>query len=222
MRVILYGSSLLMKGVETSLKALPGLELASLQTNSDKLREQVHRLQPDSVVVEAGTVPDELSMALLKEIPGLVLVTLDLECNRVRVLSGHQAQVVTTKDLVRAIEACRNATPPRPLAEAHLDRLSQFARAGLTAICVLPRRQKLAFAFATMAVCAVLGLLLLPGVPQPNAPRTGTAVGGPAPELAWAFAAGILLGGLLFALALGWGHHRSQSKIHYDKMEEQD
>ncbi len=220
MRVVLYGSSLLMRGMEASLKAQPGLELASLQTDIGQLREQVRRLQPKAVMVEAGALPDEVGMALLRDEPGLVLVTLDPECSRVRLLSGRQAQTVTSKDLLRLIEASRESAPSRPLVQAHLDRLSQLARAGLTVLCILPRRQKLVLAFAAMVACAILVLLLSPAGPQANAFLVGTATGGFAPEVGLWLGVGIMLGALVVALALGWQHLRSQSMIPNSKMDE--
>ncbi len=103
MRVILYGSSILIGGLTESLKTFPGLELMCLRHNSNELVEQAHRLQPRAVVAEAGALPDDVSMTLLREVADLLLIALDLERSRLLVLAGHHSPATTATDLMQVI-----------------------------------------------------------------------------------------------------------------------
>jgi DNA-binding NarL/FixJ family response regulator len=100
MRVALYGSSLFIEGLEESLKADPGLEVLRLRGDAKDVLSEAGRLQPDAVVLEAGTLPDGLGMMLLKECQGLMLVVLDQEKSDLFLLSGQQARAETTMDLL--------------------------------------------------------------------------------------------------------------------------
>ncbi len=103
MRVVLYGSSLFIEGLEESLKVVPELEVLRLHSDVKDLLGEARRLRPDAVFVEVGALPDEICFGLLKELPGLLLVALDRESSQQLVLSGQQACAETTMDLVKLI-----------------------------------------------------------------------------------------------------------------------
>jgi hypothetical protein len=209
MRVVLYGSSLFIEGLEESLKAVPALEVVRLRADANNLLQQARRVQPNAVVIESGALPDEFSIGLLKEFPGLLLVALDRETSHLLVLSGQQAPAVTTKDLVQVIENWHNSAPPPPHWQERLRRWSQFIAARAALLRASPRQQKLVFALAAIAVSAVLALVLWPLRPTTTSPLTGTAVGGPTSEVGLAFIGGIFLGALLLGLA----HYYRRDKL---------
>ncbi len=178
MRVALYGSSLFIEGLEESLKGVPGVEVLRLRAEANDLLRQTRRVRPDSLVVEAGALSDQVSLGLLKELPGLLLVALDRETSDLLVLSGREARAVTTTDLVRVIEARRDSTPRLPLWQAHLGRLSQvisrwvgglrarptdrFIQEGERKMKNLTKRNKILLGIAGLVIVVVVaGLVLL-------------------------------------------------------------
>lgn len=210
MQVFLYGSSLFIEGLEASLKAVPALEVVRLRADANNLLKQARRLQPDAVVIESGALPDEFSIGLLKEFPGLLLVALDRETSHLLVLSGKQTPAVTTKDLVQVIETWHGSTPPQPLRQAQMSRLWQFMVARVAGLRASPRQQKLVFALSAITICAILAVILLPLAPAARSPLNGMTVGTPASEVELAFIAGIFLGALLLGLALHYRRDRSR------------
>ncbi len=103
MRVILYGSSLFIVGLQASLKGVAGLELTQLGADSNGLLQRARELRPEAIVAAEGLLSDGLSLALLKECPGLQLVALDPERNQLLVLTGKEARALTAQDLLDVI-----------------------------------------------------------------------------------------------------------------------
>jgi hypothetical protein len=102
-RVVLYGSSLFLAGIEGSLRAEPGLEVVHIQPGSaDKclLREV---MDASLLAFEVHEASPELMRALLKEAPHLALLALDPESDRLLVLSGRASGARTTGDLTQVI-----------------------------------------------------------------------------------------------------------------------
>ena len=203
-RVVLYGDSLVLAGMGASLKTYPGIELICLAAQPPAEVRQLWALRPAVVILDLGAVPPDLPVSLLGEQPELLLIGMDAAGDKLLVLSGRQARAVTTADLVQVIEAWPGSTRQLPLWQAHLDRLSQLVSARVAMLRARPRRQKLALALSAITVCALLALVVWLAAPPANAPLSGTALGGLAPEVGLAFAGGILLGFLLLGLGLRW------------------
>jgi DNA-binding NarL/FixJ family response regulator len=103
--VVVLGDSLLMEGVTVSLADCSQLSLFSVDSNDVDIWQRVNSLDPDVVVFELEIPHSPLILSLLKERPGILLVGLDLECNRVIVLNSRQHSTQTMHDLYQIVEA---------------------------------------------------------------------------------------------------------------------
>ena len=103
-RVILYGSSVFIAGVEASLADRPGLDVVRVDATLPDAEQRLVGLRPGVVIFDL-TVPDSPSaVSFLKEHPGLSLIGLDPNSDTVYVLSSQQHTVLTAGDLARVIE----------------------------------------------------------------------------------------------------------------------
>lgn len=96
-------------GIETSLNLDADCEVVNqaLPAAASELSE----LQPDVVIFELEAVPPEFIYILTKELPGLLLIGIDLETNRALLWSGQQAQGWTSQDLAQVILQARFFVP---------------------------------------------------------------------------------------------------------------
>ena len=102
-RVVLYGSSLFLIGIEGSLRAEPGLEVVHIQPDAPDeclLREV---MDASLLAFDVHEASPELMRALLKEAPHLALLALDPESDRLLVLSSQASGVRTIGDLTQVI-----------------------------------------------------------------------------------------------------------------------
>ena len=102
-RVILYGSSLFLSGIENSLRAEPGLEVVHIQPDAPEeclLREV---MDASLLAFDVHEASPELILALFKETPDLALLALDPESDRLLVLSSQASGVRTIGDLTQVI-----------------------------------------------------------------------------------------------------------------------
>ena len=102
-RVVLYGSTLFLAGIEGSLRVEPGLEIAHIQpdTADERLLREV--MDASLIAFDVHEASPELMQALLKEAPHLVLLALDPESDRLLVLSGQVSGARTIGDLTQVI-----------------------------------------------------------------------------------------------------------------------
>ena len=100
-RVIVYGNSVALAGIEASLDMDPECEVIghAWPVNQQGLCD----LQPDVVIFELDAVQPEFLYTLSKELPGLLLISIDSETNRALLWSGQQAQGWTIQDLEQVI-----------------------------------------------------------------------------------------------------------------------
>jgi hypothetical protein len=195
-RVILYGDSLILAGVQASLGLSPNLEVIALGEPPADLTPLLSDLHPEAVIFDLGAIQPDFLRALVQQ-PGLLLIGIDPETHEATVLSGHQAQAETTRDLVQVINALhrRRSLPP---AWPGLHRLRQLASG---AAAWRPRRRhKLILALAGIAVSVIFAAaFLLPGS-NLNVPLAGTAVVSRDGFAGMEFGAGIMLGALAIGL----------------------
>src|SRR3990172_3862922 len=107
-KVVLYGSSLFIVGLEASLAAVPGLGNQRVDVQRDDSLDRVRAAAPEVIVVELGAAPGDQAFTLLKEFPGVVLIGLDLESDQLLVLSAHQQPSQAAADLVEVINKQRS------------------------------------------------------------------------------------------------------------------
>ena len=108
-RVIVYGNSLALAGIEASLNLDPECEVVGHAWPFDQ--QELSKSYPDVVIFELDAVPPERLYALSKEIPGLLLIGIDPESNRAQLWSGQQAKGWTSQDLSRVIHRAKFNIP---------------------------------------------------------------------------------------------------------------
>ena len=201
-----------MAGIQASLKAEPDLEVVCVDPYAPMAGQRLNELHPAAIAFDLTSPSLGLDVTLLRKQPGLLLIGVGPSSDELLVLSGRQARAVTTTDLVQVIEAWPGSTRQLPLWQAHLDRLSQLVSARVAMLRARPHRQKLALALSAITVCVLLALVVWLAAPPANAPLSGAALGGLAPEVGLAFVGGILLGVLLLGLGLSWWKSRRNAK----------
>jgi hypothetical protein len=101
-RAIVYGNSLILSGVQASLKNCPSLEVTGLEHPAAKLLQELDAYCPAILIFDIKAIQPELLRSLFQQ-PGLLLVGIDSELHQALVWSGRQAAAVDAADLVQAI-----------------------------------------------------------------------------------------------------------------------
>lgn len=103
--VILYGNSLAVSSVGASLRECPGLRVLPMTTGAPDAVGALLEVQPDVVIFDLTATQPNFAVALLHARPGLLLVGVDLNTDKVLVLSSQTSHVLTTDDLLHVIES---------------------------------------------------------------------------------------------------------------------
>ncbi len=115
-RVAVYGRSLYMAGIATSLKTNPALEVVHVDPNSPAAGPAFDGLAPAVIAFDLVESPPDLALALLRDLPGVLLLGVDPSSDHLLVLSGHPARAETTTDLLQVIlNGSADYLPIRPL-----------------------------------------------------------------------------------------------------------
>ena len=99
--VIVYGDSVVLAGVRTSLSFDPAFEVIACAFPLTD--QELRALQPPAIIFDAQAVQPEFRYALAQEMPGLLLIGIDPSANQVVVWSGQQLRELSTQDLVKVI-----------------------------------------------------------------------------------------------------------------------
>ena len=108
--VVLVGDSLLMAGVEASLRGRPGLDVMRMAAPLSNAAQRLSELQPDVLIFDL-TAPSSLfsnsrfPANILQEHPGISLIGLDPNSNKILVISGRERTVLAVDDLAQVIQA---------------------------------------------------------------------------------------------------------------------
>jgi hypothetical protein len=104
-KVVFYGNSLFMAGVEASLKNQDGLEVIHIDASLPGAEQQLDTLHPAAVVFDLASPPiTRFGFPFVKEHPGVPLIGLDVTSNTVLVLSCRPFPALTVDDLARVIQ----------------------------------------------------------------------------------------------------------------------
>lgn len=109
--VALYGSSLLMDIVETSLGRNQELDIIRVGGSSSSVVERLKSLCPDMIIVDSSEPDSQFVLSLFKDRAGVPLLCLDPDSNKAMVLScQHYTSLTTTglTDLVCSHTGGRN------------------------------------------------------------------------------------------------------------------
>ena len=108
-RVIVYGNSVALAGIEASINLDPECEVIAHAWPISQ--QELCRLHPDVVIFELDAVQPEFLYTLSKELPGLLLISIDPESNRALLWSGQQAEGWTIQDLEQVIHQASSNIP---------------------------------------------------------------------------------------------------------------
>ncbi len=102
-RVLLYGRSVILGTVGASLGKCAHLEVATLSPPLPTAHA-LAALSPDVIIFDIEAAHPEPALSLLQARPGIVLIGIDPNRNRLLVLSGRSRRVMAIDDLVRVIQ----------------------------------------------------------------------------------------------------------------------
>ena len=108
-RVVVYGNTVALAGIEASIHLDPGCEVVGHAWPIDQL--ELCKLQPDVVIFELDAVRPEFPYTLSRALPGLLLIGIDPETNRVQLWSGQRAEGWTSQDLAEVIHQAKSQIP---------------------------------------------------------------------------------------------------------------
>lgn len=115
-RIILFGNTLVLAGVQASLEAALAFEVIPLDagraTEADLLA-----LHPHAIIFDVGSIRPCFRYELVQELPGLRLFGLDPDRNQVLLWSGQYLRELSTADLVHALQLSAAGDPTRALSE---------------------------------------------------------------------------------------------------------
>ncbi len=102
--ILLYGDSVVLGCIGASLQRAGSFEVTRLSAPLPGPIE-LEALAPDVILFDAETGQPGPAFALLKEHPGLLLLSIDPDGNLVQLWSGRQYQELSTEQLAALIEA---------------------------------------------------------------------------------------------------------------------
>lgn len=104
-RVVLFGGSLFIAGLDASLSAIPGLEIQHVVGREEKDLLQVCKKAPNVIIVEMGFTSGNLTLTLLQKFPRATLIALDPESDRLLILTVKREIVLAAAELEKVIKA---------------------------------------------------------------------------------------------------------------------
>ncbi len=101
----LCGESLLIEGIDASLRGREGVEIVLLNTSQPGAVQDLDKLSPDIIVFDL--TPSQLSVVFtfLRTHTNVVLVGLDIDSDLALFLSGEWRRLPSVADLMQVIEA---------------------------------------------------------------------------------------------------------------------
>jgi len=104
-KVLFYGNSLVLSGMQASLRTCPWLEVIALEglvTEAELLA-----LNPSVVIFDLGAVQPEFLVTQMQAQPGLLLIGIDPESHEV-LLTGQAARSITLDQLTQIVRSWKN------------------------------------------------------------------------------------------------------------------
>lgn len=104
-RVLLCGNSIFVSGLQASLGVNPGLELLRIEPLVDLIHEQVKAWGPDVLILESDLLKEKVSLSILNDFPKVRIISVDLEDNKLVLLSSKLSKQPSTEELLQLITA---------------------------------------------------------------------------------------------------------------------
>lgn len=110
-RVLFYGNSLVLAGVQATFKGYPGFETIAL--DQPTTQSELLVLNPKVVVFDMGALESEFLLAHMQELPGLLLIGVDPESHDV-LLTGQAVCSISLEQITRIVRDLigHPVTPP--------------------------------------------------------------------------------------------------------------
>ena len=113
-KVLFYGNSLVLAGVQATFNGRPGFETISL--DQPATQTELLLLNPTVVVFDMGTLESEFLRAQAQQLPGLLLVGVDPESHEV-LLTGQAVCSISLEQITQIVHnLIGNPVPPPPKA----------------------------------------------------------------------------------------------------------
>jgi DNA-binding NarL/FixJ family response regulator len=98
--------------MEASLRDQPGLDVVRIDASLPTVAQRLSALRPDVVIFDLAAPNSPFSnlhfpSSILQKHPGISLIGLDVNSNKVLVLSGQEHTVLAANDLAQVIQAQR-------------------------------------------------------------------------------------------------------------------
>ncbi len=104
LRVILYGSNLVMSTIWASLRDRAKLLVVPVDGALTQVAQRLCALEPDVVVFALAGIQPDWTAEVLKSRPQVILIGVDITGDKSLVLRGEFTRLWTTDDLVHLIE----------------------------------------------------------------------------------------------------------------------
>src|SRR5512136_1124798 len=115
--VLLYGNSLMVTSIGATLLGRPGLHLVQATADATAVIERLCSM-PDAVIFDFVATPLDALLPFLRQQAAPLLIGLDMQNDRMFVVSGQQPIMQSARDLLRLISsrprtwrASRGSTP---------------------------------------------------------------------------------------------------------------
>jgi len=95
-KVLFYGNSLVLAGVQATFKGYPGFETIALDQPTTQAELLV--INPTVVIFDMGALESELLLAQMQDVPGLLLIGVDPESHEV-LLTGQAVCSISLEQL---------------------------------------------------------------------------------------------------------------------------
>ncbi|MFO7696348.1 MAG: hypothetical protein R6X16_04235 [Anaerolineae bacterium] len=106
-RVLLYGDSLVLAGLQASLAGCADVEVVTLQSPASG--EALLGSGASVVLYDQTAARPEALLAEMQAVPGLLIIGVDVSSDQMRVVSSHSAPAQGVDGLVRVIERAGRA-----------------------------------------------------------------------------------------------------------------
>ena len=117
-QVAVYGSSLYMAGIATSLKADSTLNILCVSPDSSTVPQNIDENDLAAIIFDLTDPAVKLDVAVLHNRPGLLLIGVDPSKDEILVLSSHPVQAHSMADLVKVIHQWK-PTSSTSVSETH-------------------------------------------------------------------------------------------------------
>lgn len=114
-KVLFYGNSLLLAGVQATLKGHPGFEI--IASDLPTTQAEVLGLNPTVVIFDMVALESEFLLAQMQELPGLLLIGVDPESHEV-LLTGQAVCSISLEQIAQIVPHLIGSPAPPPNQDA--------------------------------------------------------------------------------------------------------